>query len=413
MSPSMDGKQTNPDGTITPQEIARIDASIRGLEQAPSSRQQLGAFANWKQVQEQLGQPFNNERIALPKLKLMRRDPMIGFGMHFTKTPMVRAPWFIQCQDPQVAAFMDGALRPIMPSLIIQWLQKFDFGFQAIAKRFTFEVPQATYIDPNTGLEVEAWPTSAAGEPPVIYKPFVALPPEGCTPIFDDKSGEFAGISYKPPAGGGAPSGTGAKAKGAGGSEGEVEIDLYHALWATNEKDSVFGNIFGYPRTGYVYPYWWSYWFRWAIADRAFERKGDPQTLVRYPEGSIDLGNGEVVSNAEYALMMADRLRSGAGIALPSTPYLGLDDKPSAVKEWEIEFLKDGLQIEPFDKSFDYLDVQKLRGIFVPEQALIEGGGGTSSRNVAKEMYQGLVEAQSIEMQEIVAAVNRFLIPHL
>lgn len=411
--PSVQGKNTTSEGEITPQELSRIQTSIRGLEQAPSSRQQLGAFANWKQIQEQLGQPFNNERIALSKLKLMRRDPMIGFGLHFTKTPMVRAPWYIHCADPQVAAFMDGALRLVMPSLIIQCLQKFDFGFQAIAKRFAFEVPNSTYVDPNTGNEVEAWPTSSAGEPPVVLKPFVALPPEGCTPLFDDTSGEFNGISYKPPKGGGAPSGTGARKKGAGGSEGEVEIDLYHSLWVTNEKDSVFGNIFGYPRLGYAYPYWWSYWFRWAVSDRAFERKGDPQTLVRYPEGSIDLGNGEVISNAEYALLMADRLRSGAGLALPSTPYLSLDDKPSTVKEWDIEFVTDGLNFDPFDKSFDYLDVQKLRAIFVPEQALIEGGGGTSSRNVAKEMYQGLVEAQSIEMGQIVEVVNRFIIPHL
>lgn len=410
---SVNGKATDKQGQITPQEIARIDASVRGLEQAPSSRQQLGAFANWKQVQDQLGQPFNNERIPLTKLKLMRRDSMIGFGFHFTKTPLVRAPWFMKCEDPQVAAFMDGALRPIMPSLIIQCLQKLDFGFQAIAKRYSYEVPDSTYIDPNSGEEVPAWDAQPGNILPVALKPFVALPPEGCTPIFDDASGEFAGISYKPPAGGGAPAGTGSKKKGAGGSEGEVEIDLYHSLWVTNEKDSVFGNIYGYPRLGYVYPYWWSYWYRWAIADRAFERKGDPQTLIRHPEGNIDLGNGETISNAEYALTMADRLRSGAGIALPSTPYLGLDDKPSNVPEWDVEFLKGGLELDPFDKSFDYIDVMKLRAIFVPEQALIEGGGGTSSRNVAKEMYQGLVEAQSIEMNEIVGMINRFIIPHL
>lgn len=410
---SVNGKATDNQGQITPQEISRIDASVRGLEQAPSSRQQLGAFANWKQVQDQLGQPFNNERIPLNKLKLMRRDPMIGFGFHFTKTPLVRAPWFMKCEDPQIAAFMDGALRPIMPSLIIQCLQKLDFGFQAIAKRYSYEVPDSTYIDPNTGAEVPAWDSQPGNILPVALKPFVALPPEGSFPIFDDTSGEFAGINYKPPAGGGAPAGTGSKKKGAGGSEGEVEIDLYHSLWVTNEKESVFGNIYGYPRLGYVYPYWWSYWYRWAIADRAFERKGDPQTLVRHPEGNLDLGNGETISNAEYALTMADRLRSGAGVALPSTPYMGLDDKPSGVSEWSIEFLTGGLDLDPFDKSFDYIDVMKLRSIFVPEQALIEGGGGTSSRNVAKEMYQGLVEAQSIEMAEIVNMINRFIIPHL
>jgi hypothetical protein len=681
------------DGAVLPEEVAAVQSSILGLEQAPSSRQQLGSFANWKQVQDQLGQPFNNERIPLTRLKLMRRDAMIAFALHFTKTPMVRAPWFIKSPDPQVAAFIDGALRPVMASLIIQSLQKLEYGFQAIAKRFTLAVPDSTYIDPETGNEINAWEVDPGNVQPVTLKPFVALPPEGVTPLFDEKSGEFAGISYKPPQGGGAPAGTNAKSSGKGGSEGEVEIDVYHcsppdepvltsnrgyvaigdltdedrlvvwdkkqkkiyrqkgfafetsrrqfsgelievsterastrvtpnhkftvrwteeaqknwavylmrkgnwwrigitpiiksterkasgigqrvsaegadaawivgtagsknealfmekllqgqygipglcfkatsrgrsehcltteqmeeiwgstssepgalrllqdvkldvnypfcepagvgktvargmrgwtchavnlvpglmeipvdpgegnvadwlpiseiadeqyegevisidvpphhhyvsngvvtqnSLWVTNEKDSVFGNIFGYPRLGYAFPYWWSYWFRWAIADRAFERKGDPAALIRYPEGEIDLGNGNVVANNEYALMIGDRLRAGATIALPSTPYLGLDDKPSTVPEWDIDFIKDALEFDPFDKSFDYIDVMKVRSLFVPEQALIEGSGGTSSRNVAKEMYQGLIEAQSVLMGEIVETVNRFIIPHL
>ena len=401
------------DGQVTPEELARVQASILSQEQAPSSRQQLGNFANWKQIQDQLGQPFNNERVPLNKLKLMRRDPMIAFGLHFTKTPIVRAPWFVKSSDVQLAAFIDGALRPIMPSLMIQILQKLEFGFQAIAKRFTLAMPDSTYIDPASGQEINAWEVQPGNVQPVVLKPFVALPPEGVNPIFDEKTGEFGGIMYKPPQGGGAPAGTKAKSSGKGGSEGEVEIDIMHSLWVTNEKDSVFGNIFGYPRLGYAYPYWWSYWFRWAIGDRAFERKGDPATLVRYPEGEIDLGNGQTIPNNEYALMMGDRLRSGSTIALPSTPYLGLDDKPSTVPEWDIDFIKDALDFDPFDKSFDYIDVMKLRSIFVPEQALIEGGGGTSSRNVAKEMYQGLVEAQSVLMGEIVETVNRYVIPHL
>ena len=179
---SLEGKKTTDSGEITPEERGRLEASVRGLEQAPSSRQQLGSFANWKQVQNQLGQPFNNERIPLPKLKLMRRDPMLGFGLHFSKTPMVRAPIFFKSPDPQVAAFMDGAIRPIYPSLIISILQKLDFGFQALAKRFSFQVPESTYIDPETGEEVPAWAANPGNIQPVTLKPFVALPPESVTP---------------------------------------------------------------------------------------------------------------------------------------------------------------------------------------------------------------------------------------
>lgn len=409
---SMNGKATDKSGAITAQERARIDASVRGLEQAPSTRQQLGANVNWKQLQDQLGQPFDNEMISLPKRKLMARDPMFAFGLHYTKLPLARAPYKMNCVMPDIAAFMDAAVRRVMPSYIQIRMQKLDYGFQGIAKRYAFEVPDAPYIDPETNEEKQAWDVGS-GIVPVTWKPFVALAPEGCTPMFDDTSGEFAGIEYEPPKGGAAPAGSGAKKKGAGGSEGAVEIDIYHSEWVTNELHKTFGNMYGYPRTGYGYPYWWSYWFRWAVADRAFERKGDPAIVVRHPEGQIDLGDGDIVEANEYALMIADRLRAGAGIAMPSTPYYDFNDKPSSIREWEIEFLKGGIELDPFDKSFDYLDVMKLRSIWVAEQALIEGGGGTSSRNVAKEMYDGLVEAQSMEFMEIVDAFNRFYIPHL
>lgn len=409
MPPSMNGSNTTPDGEVTPQEKARVEKSIRGLEQAPSSRQQLGSFTNWRSVQNALGQPFNNERIPLSKLKLMRRDPMLAFGMHYQKMPKVKAPWYMECSDPQVAGFMDGTIRPIIASLIIAEEQKKDFGFQAIAKRFQNAAPQGTYIDPKTGEEKPAW-DQTGGIQPITLKPFVALPPEGVEPMFDESTGEFTGIKYRPPQG---SSPVGQKAKGSGGSSGEVEIDIYHALWVTNEIESVFGNLFGYPRLGYAYPYWWSYWMRWAIADRAFEKKGDPPIIVRHPQGEIDLGNGETMLNADYALMMAERLRAGAAISLPSEPYTNFEDRPSQIREWEIEFLKGGVDMEVFDKSFDYMDVMKIRSLFIPEQALIEGGGGTSSRNVAQEMFEGMIQGQTMDMEEIVESVNRWIIPHL
>lgn len=406
---SVNGSQTEKDGQITPQEISRIEKSIRGLEQAPSSRQQLGAFTNWRALQDSLGQPFNNERIPLSKLKLMRRDPMLAFGLHYQKMPKVKAPWYMKSTDVQVAAFMDGAIRPIIASLIVAIEQKKEFGFQAIAKRFALKAPDTTYLDPDTGKEVAAW-DSTGGIEPVTFKKFVPLPPEGVEPIFDEGTGEFAGIKYKPPKG---SASVGQKAKGAGGSSGEVELDIYHSLWVTNAIESVFGNMFGYPLIGHAYPYWWSYWFRWAIADRAFEKKGDPAVIVRHPQGEIDLGNGETIANQDYALLMGERLRAGASIALPSEPYTNFEDRPSTVREWEIEFLKGGIEMEAFDKSFEYMDVMKLRSIFVPEQALIEGGGGTSSRNVAEEMFEGLIEGQTMDMTEITQVVNDYLIPHL
>ena len=42
---------------VTPQEAAAIRSSVTGPEQAPSQQQQA-SYVNWRQVADQLGDPF-------------------------------------------------------------------------------------------------------------------------------------------------------------------------------------------------------------------------------------------------------------------------------------------------------------------------------------------------------------------
>ena len=414
---SSNSKNGLADGVITPEEATRVRASVTKKEQAPSSRVQ-SLFGNWKDVSDQLGSPFEVERIPLSKLRQMRRDPMLGFGLSFIKTPHVRAKWFINAKDSagpnaQIAAHLDHDLRRIYPSFVTQNTNMLDFGFQAIAKRFEFRQPAGTYvqIDPNTGEQQELPIWNQGNIEPVAWKPFVALRPEGVEPMWN-KQGEFDGILYSP-SDVNTALGITTSAGGTGGSDQEsgYKIDLQHALWVTNERDATFGSVYGYPRLGYAYRYWWSYWFRWAIADRAFERKADPSVLVRYPEGYfIDSLTGEETSYQEYALEMGSRMRSGGVIALPSEPFEDANGR-GTVRQWDIDFTKDAVNFEPFDKSFEYLDVQKIRSLFIPEQAFLEGKGGTSSRNVAAEMGNAFLESQAVLSVQIQENINRYLIP--
>ena len=343
---------------------------------------------------------------------------MLGFGLSFIKTPHVRAKWFINAKDTagpnaQIAAHLDHDLRRIYPSFVTQNTNMLDFGFQAIAKRFEFRQPAGTYvqIDPNTGQQQELPIWNQGSIEPVAWKPFVALRPEGVEPMWN-KDGEFDGILYSP-SDVNTALGVTTSAGGTGGSNQEsgYKIDLQHALWVTNERDATFGSVYGYPRLGYAYRYWWSYWFRWAIADRAFERKADPSVLVRYPEGYfIDPLTGQETSYQEYALEMGSRMRSGGVIALPSEPFEDANGR-GTVRQWDIDFTKDAVNFEPFDKSFEYLDVQKIRSLFIPEQAFLEGKGGTSSRNVAAEMGNAFLESQAVLSVQIQENINRYLIP--
>lgn len=406
-----------PEGAVSPEEAAAIRSGVTSKEVAPSSRIQSGVVS-WRLAVDQLGSPYEVERIAISQLRRMRRDPMLGFGLSFTKMPHVRAKWYcnaVSTKGPnaQISAHLDYDLRRIYASFVMMCLNGLEFGFQAGAKRFELRTPAGTYIEtnPDTGEQEEKPIWAEGGIDPIGWKSFVPLRPEGVEPIWTP-DGQFGGITYDP-ASPAMPAGVGAVAQGQGGNNSgqSYEIDLPHAFWFTIGKDENFGSIFGFPRLAYAYRYWWSYWFRWAIADRAFERKADPSVLVRHPDGQfLDENTGATMSYAEYALLMGERMRSGGVIALPSEVYEDANGR-GTLRQWEIEFTKDATNFDPFDKSFEYLDVQKLRSLFIPEQAFLEGKGGTSSRNVAAEMGDSFIESQAVLNAQIVEHINRFLIP--
>lgn len=417
-------------GGLTPEEKARLTKSISAKEIAPSTRQQSAEYANWRAIADAPADPFNVERIPLSRLRQMRRDPMIAFAMHFVKTPIIRAPWYIRCEDAQIAAFVDYSLRRIYGRLVMQYMLSLDFGFAAIAKKFVQEPVLGTYFDPNDTEDFESpddflmpgpkqtvpgelrgkrkpiW--SEGSVLPIVWKPFVPLAPEEVEVIWGN-SGEFDGIKFTPRF---QVSTVGGSKKGS--NEGELEIDVYHSLWITNDRDSVFGNVFGYPRIGHAYNYWWSYWKDHWLSDRHFEKDSDPPTIVRHPEGNYtDPETGDTISFRDLALDIGDRVRSGSTIAIPSDVYSNFEDRPSNTYKWDIDFLKGGGNFQAFTEMFDYLNVMKLRSVWVPEQALIEGKGGQSSRNVASTFGDAFQESQAVLLSEFDQHINQFVIPQL
>lgn len=393
-------------GPATTEEKRRIREQLLGKEQAPSSKQQSASFVDWnKALADVVGQPGDRTRIPLFQLHQMRRAAMIYFALTLIKMPLVRAPWFIKCSDPQVAAFVDRALRRIYGRLIMQFSLSFDFGFSAIAKVFEEAFPDWTYIDPTEddpeSREKPVWSEGSVSA--LIWKPFTPLRPELVQPLYT-AAGDFDGIEID------YAGSTGIQTTGL--QSGKRKIDVLHALWLTHEIDSNWGSVYGYPRIGYAYDFWWAKEFIFAQYNRSFERLADPPVEVRHPPGNSRRGN-QLIPNQQLAFELGQNLRSNATVALPSDPILGYEDRPTSLQEWAVKFVETKPNFEAFITAFEYMDTMTLRSMAIPEQAAIEGRGGTSSRNVAAEFGEMHQETQAVTMADFDHHLNRYVIPDI
>lgn len=386
-------------------------------DRKPQTAQSTGSWVDWNAEARVLGQPFDFTKIPLNKLEQMRRDPILAFGLLFVKVPLIRAPWYIKCSDPRIGAAVDASLREIYGRFILAYCNAFDFGFSPMVKRFKTEPnPDWTYVpkDDSMADEQPVWTDKTVS--PIVWKPFTALNPRYCTPHWNSK-GEFNGIDFKTDIGYGSPFfNSGYPLSGGPSNMNQkriADIPLEWALWATNEKDSEYGSLWGYPRIGHAYRFWWSYWYKFGVADRAFEKWGDPSIIVYHPDDTLATDvDGNAINYTAQGLALAESIRSGANVTLPSGVVASLgEDKLTSVREWSIEQLESKTDFSSTIELFEYLDVQKLRSVMVPEQALIEGKGGTSSRNVASTFGDLFQESLAVVKEEIDDHLNRFVIP--
>lgn len=404
---------------VDPKELEKMRKSVLSAEQAPALSEMTPDQNTWSQFRDQLGPPFDSERVTLGQCRQIRKDPMVAFGLHYRKVPLARAEWHIDAYDkngpnPQVAAFVDACLRKIYARFIFQRELCKDFGYQGMTKRFIWENPGGFWVDPKSTDQAKALkPAWDEGEVlPIIWKSPVALRPESTMPTFDEKTGEFTGIAYTQPQGVGRRKTSNAKAQGV------QQYDIYHSYWATNMKDDEHGSMYGYPLVGFARDYWWAYRFLYGMSNRAFERLAIPPVLAYHPEGStlVDTQTQEMRPNWEIALEAAERLRSNAVAAVPSSMATAGLDSSATQREWDFKFMETPYEaLSIFNERFNYLNVMKLRGIWVPDLAFIGGNaaGGNTGGNIAEQMAEVLKESLALEMDETDDDINRLWIPQL
>lgn len=365
---------------------------------------------------------FDPDHITYEQMYMMRRDPMIKMAQNYILAPLANAPWRCEAPDPtdpdqaRQAAFAEQALQDIYISAIKGYFTKLDFGHTAMIKRFKKINPEWTFMNPVTNELEPVWEDEDIQA--IVWDDPRVIPPETAWPNFTADGEQFAGIFYKP--------GWNMRDNKTILQNGVlvtipdqtlIQAELIppgNCLWAVNEREESFNNWAGYPRSGYAFRYWWTYWFRWILADRHFERDADPPMKVTYPPGMSEDEQGHLTQNADTALQMGDLVRDGATLAFPSTVYMDDLGKPTSVPLWDAEFLQGGENMAVYQASFEYLDVMKLRSMLVPEGTLIESKGTTTPTTGGPSSYsKTFTESLGMLMNEFDRDVNKYFIPDL
>jgi hypothetical protein len=372
-----------------PRDSERLRNQAAAADQGPTDQQRdefEGAFSRlWSNVQD----PQNPTDVSFPFLRRMRRHHDVAFGLHLTRTPLIKSSFFFEADDAKVAAFADNIVRPIYGSSILTITRILDYGFSPAVQNREVVNPSWTYM--VDGEMKKVWDSTAVGA--LVPKPLVPLRPESCRLAYDGK-GKWNGILWD----------EGYSGRGGFYLDGVVkpQVDLAHSVWASHDSELEDGSPYGHARLAYCAPIFHLYRWLWTLLGRAFENNADPGPTVGFPEDPPGpLASGEV-SNKETALMIGRRKRSGSTIAMPSTPYSNYaNDRTTSQRQWLIEYIKNETDFDSMQGFLGYLDAMIYRALLIPEQSAIEGSGSSSSRNVVTNLSSQRDTSQIVLMQQI------------
>lgn len=378
------------------------------VDQAPKAKTRTLIY-DLAGLQGFVGRPFSSQHISLRQMYEMREDSVLAFAKLVSMVAVLNGKWSIECRDARKAAFLDAALRRIYGRLTLQFYMADDFGFQALVKEFGLMKPGWQFLNKEAagGPKVEdVWNQDVDA---LVWEPFVPLRPEAVRPAWTD-GGEFDGIKLSA-AGFSLPGLTAVTEVVNGQDVQRQQVDVAHSLWVINHRDDSFGSIWGKSQFRYAFKYWQAYELALAILGRSVERKGDPVVVVRFPIGS-STRNGVEVPNDQIAMAIGKSARSGSVLVIPSEGHDD-DEGGKGVPKWKVEYLNADEKFDRLESILSYLDTQKFRARMLPEQAVTEGRGGTSSRNVAEVMGTRSAEMQIAAQIEWDAIINQYMIPQL
>jgi hypothetical protein len=283
--------------------------------------------------------PNQNER-KYKTYRQMREDPTIAFGRMLIVAPLVSAGWLYEANDYAPADardFIEEQLEPLRVGFMKTTIEgHVDCGWSA------FELV----------LDLDEWGMISLCK----MKPLL----QNQTQILVDKeSGAFIGLRQDKNA-------------------TPVDLSVHDSIVITVDVEGT--NWYGVPllensrgpyEKGVIIE---------AAATRYDKKIAGTHLVVHYPEGTSKY-NGVETQNFEIAKKLILAFEASGSIAVPRhlVPYGDtIDDKTEDA--WKIELLNDGGQQKgAFIERQRYLDTLKVRGMGLPERAVLEGQYGTKA----------------------------------
>jgi hypothetical protein len=123
-------------------------------------------------------------------------------------------------------------------------------------------------------------------------------------------------------------------------------------------------------------------YYQWCDANDGaarYDRKvAGGRLVVHYPLGQSPDGNGVLRDNSVLAEEILHTLQSSGAVAVPRDVAAFVQGLNDAAPGWEIEILDKGAGLQPtFVDRLGYLDKLLVRGLLLPERAVLEGRHGT------------------------------------
>lgn len=295
---------------------------------------------------------YNPDRIPISTYEKMRLDPQIALATALIELPILAQNYRIECANPKIAAVVDAAIRPIYKKLLKSMLRAIQFGFAAGEKVWK-KVKLRIDVEGDDGKN-----TTIYNRYTVIPKKIKFVHPKSIRIIRNEKSEDIEYVT---------------QTKNYFNVNGKriPKIHISNMIWFA--LDDEYGNFFGSSRYKNSYQAW--YWFQIVVQFmlRYLERRGAPAAVGQAPFGSTTNADGEKVANIDTILEAAYALVSNSAVAIPSQ-Y----DK-NGNELWKLKLIEDEQRGDLFLEVLRYLNLMKLRGMFVPDKVGTAEGSSTNA----------------------------------